>query len=213
MFNTTLRNTVVGALLACGLVAAQAAAITYNNQAAFLAANPGLGLVSFEGQTANIGSSMGGATSLGGISFTGISLTYVDSSFWGSHDSLLDNVFNGFIQANFAASDAIGFYFGSSYGDGVTVQFTAFNGLDVVHSEAITGGGTQSNFAYYGLTGVGAITSFRVDSANTGGFISLAEISIGEAANAVPAPASLALAVAALGLMGGLGRRSAKTSQ
>jgi hypothetical protein len=213
MFTTTLRNTVVGALLACGLVAAQAAAITYNNQAAFLAANPGLGLVSFEGQVTGLGNSLGTATSLGGISFTGVSLTYVDTSFWGSHDSLLDNAWDGFIQASFSASDAVGFYFGSSYGDGVTVQFTAFNGVDVVHSEAITGGGVQSGFDYFGLTGVGAITSFRIDAAGTGGFVSLAEISIGEAANAVPAPASLALAVAALGLMAGLGRRSAKASQ
>lgn len=204
MFYRSLIAGALGALFAAGSPAISA---TYTSQASFLAANPGLTLTSFTGQTAYLGDYLANPTSLGAITFSGTDLRYVSTSFWGSQDSLLDDAFNGNINVSIAPSTALGFYFSTGYADGVTASFTAFNGATPVFTRTLTGGSVYTSFSYFGVDGIGPITSFTLDSAGTGGFSSLAEVSNGAATAAVPEPAVWGLLVTGFGLVGVAVRR------
>jgi hypothetical protein len=194
------------AVIAVGL-STGAAAATYTDQASFLAANPGLGLVSFEGQVTGLGPSLGTSTSFGGLDFEGENLRIVDTAFWGSVDSLLDDRFGGFISVGNIAGNAVGFFYASNFGDGGSLQFKAFNGVDEVFSTTLFGGGVNTSFAYFGLDGVGDITSIRLSSTTGRDFASIAEISSGVGNGAVPEPATWAMMILGFGLVGAAARR------
>ncbi|MCA0374421.1 MAG: PEP-CTERM sorting domain-containing protein [Gemmatimonadetes bacterium] len=164
--------------LALTLVAPVARA-QYSDQATFLAANPWLTTVSFAGQTPIIGPSLGTSTSLGGLTIRGNNLRYVDTQFWGSHASILDDRWHGFLEASFAPASAVGFYFASNYYDGSPITFAAFNGTQQLYTQVITGGGVYTQFAYFGIDHVGPITSFRLSTIGGQDFASLAAISFG----------------------------------
>jgi PEP-CTERM motif len=186
-----------------------ASAAVYMTEGAFDAANPVSSTLTFNG--VGLGTNQGPVYSQGGVTFTGNALLLIGTSFWGSVNSLADNAFNGSIQADFAATDAVGFYFASNYGNGTPVALTVFNGATQVFASTLTGGGVQTAFSFFGLDGVGPITRFRLNSAGTGGFVSVGPITF--ASNgAVPEPASWALMIAGFCLVGsalrkGYGRR------
>ena len=192
--------------LAAMALATPAISATYSNQASFLAANPGTTLVSFTGATSSLTHVPSGST-WQGVTFFGGNPAYVSTNFWGDHDSLLDDRFNGSLTLDFAAANSIGFYFATSYLNGTAATFTAFDGMTPVYFGILTGGGVRTHFSYFGVDGVGPITSITLDSTGTDGFPSVAEISLG--ANAVPEATSLALAALGFGLAGLAARRRA----
>ena len=201
-----MRNSITSllALAAAASFGSAASAAVYTDQASFLAANPGTSLVSFEGQTTSLTPVASDPLTFGGLTFTGVALYNVDSSFWGSVDSLLDNAWNGFIEVSGFNADAVGFYFASNYNSGTAISFKAFNGATEILSTTITGGGVYDSFAYFGFDGLGDVTSIRLDAAN-GGFVSIAEVSTG--LGAVPEPATWAMFIAGFGLVGAAVRR------
>lgn len=197
---------VVGALLLAG-AASQVSAATYSTQASFLSANPGTTLTSFTGLAPSTLDNVSEPYTVGALTFNGLDLYTVSTAFWGSVDSLLDNRFNGFINVTLPSSNAVGFYFASSYSGGTSIDFTAWNGVTQVASQTLTGGGTLDSFAYFGIDGVGPITSFTLNSAPySSGFASIGEISNGAV---VPEPASWALMIVGFGLVGFAMRRRA----
>lgn len=158
--------------------AASSAQAQYSSESNFLSANPGASTVSFAGQTGVISNALGTSTSLGGVTFTGNNLRYVNTTFWGNKASLLDDRWHGSIGASFAPVSALGFYFASNYNDGAPITFTAYLGTQVVYARSITGGGVYSSFAYFGIDNVGPMTSFRLTTMGGHDFASLAELSL-----------------------------------
>lgn len=197
------------AVLATGLLPTAFAANVYTDQSAFLAANPGTSLTSFAGQTASIQNVPATPLVFGGATFSGTNLRFVSTSYWGSVDSLLDDTYRGYIQADFATSSAVGFLFASDYGNGTPIVFTAFNGGTQVFSRILTGGSVNTAFSYFGVDGIGSVTGFRLSSEQSTGFASIAELSIGASGGTmvVPVPASALLMLGGLGLLSSVVRR------
>ena len=197
------------AVLATGLLPTAFAANVYTDQSAFLAANPGSSLTSFAGQTASIQNVPATPLVFGGATFSGTNLRFVSTSYWGSVDSLLDDTYRGYIQADFATSSAVGFLFASDYDNGTPIVFTAFDGGTPIFSQILTGGGVNTAFSYFGVDGIGSITGFRLSSEQSTGFASIAELSIGTGGGTtvVPVPASALLLLGGLGLLGSVVRR------
>lgn len=188
-------------------LAAPAQAAIYTTEAAFTAANPGATTVAFGAVTGGY-QAEGTFYAQDGVDFTGTNLALVDTTLWGSQNSLLDDTYGGFIGAQFAATGAVGFYFASGFNGGDLIDLTFLNGATTLFSTGTAGGGVYSGFTFFGIDDIGSITGFRLDSAaNPGGFPSLGAISFADTAGAVPEPATWALLILGFGVVGGAMRR------
>ncbi len=198
-------------LLSIGVVAVMASTSTvasatvYLSKLAFDAANPGASTTNFSGLTGSL-TPLGSPFVHGAVTITGPSLYAVSTGFWGSVDSILDNTFNGFLNVSFAPTSAVGFNVAGSYGNS-PIKISFFNGATQLFTDTPLVGGVNTAFSFYGVNGLGAITSFRLDSAGiSSGFANVGPVSLG----AVPEPASWALMIAGFGLSGAALRRRQK---
>jgi hypothetical protein len=199
--------TVAGALMATASTAASAA--TYISAATFAAAHPGATTVTFTGITPDLVPLTSPYTK-DGVTFSAAHLFATSGNFWGDHDALLDNAFNGYLTASFAPTTAVGFYFASDYYAGTPIAITLLNGATQVYSGTVTGGGTYSGFSFFGIDGVGTFDQLKIDAAGTDGFASLGPISFSSGVGAVPEPATWALMILGFGAAGVALRRKAK---
>jgi hypothetical protein len=122
-------------------------------------------------------------------------------------DSLLDDDFGGFIEIGNLSGDAVGFFYASRYSDDGSITLQAFNGATEVFTTIIFGGGVNTSFRYFGLDGVGPITSVILNASSFSDFVSVAEISSGIGTAVIPEPATWAMMILGFGLVGFAARR------
>lgn len=190
-------------VIAAALLATGSAAIagTYDTQAAFDAAHPGLSTTSFTGMTSSI-TTLPNPFTYEGLTIEGTAPMAVSTNFWGSKDSILDDRFGGFLDISFSApQSAVGFYVAGSYGD-YNVNVSAFDGGTLLFNSTVSAGGVFTSFKFFGLDNVGSISHIRIDATNGGGFVSVADVAAGSTSPA-PEPASWAMMLGGFGLVGG----------
>ncbi|MCE7797828.1 PEPxxWA-CTERM sorting domain-containing protein [Sphingobium sufflavum] len=147
-----------------------------------------------------------------GITISGSAIHAVSTHFWGSVDSILANQFNGFIEVDFAATSAIGFYVAGGYGSS-PIGISLYNGATQIYSGTPIVGGVHDSFSFFGVDGIGSITRLRLDSAGvTDGFASLGPISF-VSTGAVGEPATWAMMLFGFGAVGYAMRAVAKASR
>jgi hypothetical protein len=214
--NSALIKWIFAATFAIGIAVPQTAnASSFTmNEAAFLAANPGLTLIDFEGLC------LGGTCAVpafAGVTFSGTNLVIADGPTFGApSDWLADNAFGGFIDMAFSpAISAVGFRVSADFSGNIAGQMTVnlFNGVTLLDTQTFGTTGLSVFDTFVGWSGLAGLDNLRVTVTNAGDFVNVDNVSFGESGPAaVPEPASLTLlglGVAALGRRRWAARRKA----
>lgn len=178
--------------------AASASATVWTSQSAFDAANPGLTKDTF-----NFSSSLAvpSYTVVGG-NVSGSNLTEVFPGEDGAQISnLTANQYGGLLNIAFTApQNAVGFLLSGSYaGSSGPITVTAYDGATSVFQDTPTVG-TFDAFSFYGLSGLGPITSVVVSTTDPQ-FPAVGEIDLATAAG-VPEPSIWAILLVGFGGLG-----------
>ena len=200
------------AATAIGLAAAMPASATvWTSQAAFDAANPGLNQVTFPGT----GAAPNGYT-LGGVTFFGPFLNNIPAGDDGAAvNMLIDNELGGQIGMALPGSDAIGLLLSQGLGfagaplTSAPVSLVAYNGATVVYSGTPIAGDFAS-LTFFGLSGLGPITSLTISTDPTDQFPGIGLVEYG---SAVPEPATWAMMLIGFAGLGAALRSTRRRAQ
>lgn len=202
-------------------------AATYVTEASFLAAHSGASTTPFTNLYKPYASYryLTSPTGFGPLTISGTSLIAVRAGYQYAKMAYVgSNAYQGFVKVAFAPTQAVGFYFATPRSTTYPLDFTAYDKNSVLFTTTISGGSVRNGFAYFGIDGIGAITSFKLDAkkypgadAPELGTVSLASgaavaaIAAATSAAAVPEPSTWAMLLCGFGAVG-LARRRARQS-
>jgi len=166
------------------------------DQAAFLAANPGLTTIDFNG-LCDV-AALCAPPVFPGVTFTAPAPVIADGpSFGAPTDFLADNTAGGFLDIAFNPGvSAVGFNIAANFtapevlGD-MTVSL--FSGATLLDTETFHTLGFDTFDTFVGWSAVAGLDRLHISVANRGDFVSIDNLSYGRAAAPVPEPTSIAL--------------------
>jgi hypothetical protein len=185
-----------GVCVATLALAQPAHAATFTmDQAAFLASNPGLTTIDFNGLC---DAGICAPPLFSGVTFTAPGLVIADGPSVGAPtDFLADNTLAGFLDIAFNPSaSAVGFNIAANFtapevlGD---MSVSLFAGATLLDTRTFHTNGFDTFDTFVGWSGVAGLDHLHISVANAGDFVSIDNLSYGRAAAPVPEPTTIAL--------------------
>ena len=188
------------AVFATSLAAAQPALATAftMDHAAFVAANPGLTTIDFNGLCDS--GAICAPPAFPNLTITAPGLVIADGPTFGAPtDFLADNTAGGFLDIAFAPGLGV-----SAVGFNIAANFTApevlgnmtvslFAGATLLDTQTFHTNGFDTFDTFVGWSGVAGVDHLHISVANRGDFVSIDNLSYGQSVAPVPEPASITL--------------------